>query len=101
MVLHVGAACWYARWRREPTGSKPAIPGIDRDAAQRIVAAALADGAGWQPVAVTHALMACYDIPLLETRLADGIESAEEMAGDLGFPVVMKATRPDSYTRGS
>jgi acyl-CoA synthetase (NDP forming)/N-acetylglutamate synthase-like GNAT family acetyltransferase len=67
-VRSLGHACWYARWRREPTGSRPAIPGIDRKAAQRIVAAALADGADWQPVGVTHAL--------------------------LGFPVVMKATRP-------
>jgi len=54
----------------------------------------LADGAGWQPVAVTHALLACYDIPLLETRLATTVESAEETARELGFPVVMKATRP-------
>jgi acyl-CoA synthetase (NDP forming) len=87
-------ACRYARWRREPTGRKPALAGIDRKAAQRIIAAALADGAGWQPVAVTRALLACYDIPLLETRLVTSRESATEMAGELGFPVVMKATRP-------
>jgi len=93
-VRSLGHACRYARWRREPTGSKPTLPGIDREAAQRIIAAALAEGAGWQPVAVTHDLMACYDIPLLETRLAASIDSAEEMARDLGFPIVMKATRP-------
>jgi acyl-CoA synthetase (NDP forming)/GNAT superfamily N-acetyltransferase len=87
-------ACRYARWRREPTGRKPALAGIDRKAAQRIIAAALADGAGWQPVAVTRALLACYDIPLLETRLVTSRESAAGMAGELGFPVVMKATRP-------
>jgi acyl-CoA synthetase (NDP forming)/GNAT superfamily N-acetyltransferase len=93
-VRSLGHACRYARWRREPTGDKPALPGIDRKAAQRVIAAALADGAGWQPVAVTHALMACYDISLLETRLAAGIENAEEIARQLGFPVVMKASRP-------
>ncbi|HWH98838.1 MAG TPA: acetate--CoA ligase family protein, partial [Propionibacteriaceae bacterium] len=93
-VRSLGHACRYARWRREPTGCRPALAGIDRQAAQRIIAAALADGAGWQPVAVTHALLACYDIPLLETRLATSMESAAEMAGELGFPVVMKATRP-------
>jgi acyl-CoA synthetase (NDP forming)/GNAT superfamily N-acetyltransferase len=93
-VRSLGHACRYARWRREPTGSKPALPGIDRKAAQRVIAAALADGAGWQPVAVTHALMACYDISLLETKLATGIEGAEDMARELGFPVVMKASRP-------
>ena len=43
-VRSLGHACRYARWRREPTGSRPALPGIDRKAAQRIVAAALADG---------------------------------------------------------
>ena len=93
-VRSLGHACRYARWRREPTGSRPALPGIDRQAAQRIVDAALADGAGWQPVAVTHALMACYGIPLLDTRLATSAEQAENVARDLGFPVVMKATRP-------
>jgi acyl-CoA synthetase (NDP forming)/GNAT superfamily N-acetyltransferase len=93
-VRALGHACRYARWRREPTGSKPVIPGIDRKGAQRIVATALADGAGWQPVAITHALMDCYGIPLLETRLATSVESAEDIARELGFPVVMKATRP-------
>jgi acyl-CoA synthetase (NDP forming)/GNAT superfamily N-acetyltransferase len=93
-VRALGHACRYARWRREPTGSKPALSGVDRKAGQRVIAAALADGPGWQPVAVTHALMACYGIPLLETRLAASIESAQETARMLGFPVVMKATRP-------
>jgi acyl-CoA synthetase (NDP forming) len=54
----------------------------------------LTDGAGWQPVGVSHALLACYGIKLLETRLATSVESAQEIAHELGFPVVMKATRP-------
>ena len=93
-VRSLGHAYRYARWRREPTGRKPALAGVDRKVAQRMIAAALADGAGWQPVAVTHTLLACYDISLLETRLATSMETAAEMAGELGFPVVMKATRP-------
>jgi acyl-CoA synthetase (NDP forming)/GNAT superfamily N-acetyltransferase len=99
-VRSLGHACRYARWRRQPTGSKPVIPGIDREAAQRIVAEASADGAGWQPVEITHALMACYGIPLLETRLAASIESAEKTARELGFPIVMKATRPGLIHKG-
>jgi acyl-CoA synthetase (NDP forming)/GNAT superfamily N-acetyltransferase len=99
-VRSLGHACRYARWRRQPTGSKPVIPGIDREAAQRIVAAALADGAGWQPVDVTHALMACYGVPLLETRLATSVDSAEKTARELGFPIVMKATRPGLVHKG-
>ena len=38
--------------------------------------------------------MACYGIPLLDTRLATSAEQAENVARDMGFPVVMKATRP-------
>ena len=93
-IRSLGHACRYARWRRQPSGTKPVLPGIDRQAGRRIVAAALADGGDWQPVGVTHALLACYGIPLLETRLATTVESAEGIARELGFPVVMKATRP-------
>jgi acyl-CoA synthetase (NDP forming) len=93
-VRSLGHTCRYARWRREPAGSKPALFGIDRHAAHRIVAAALAEGTGWQPVAVARALMACYGIPLLDTQLATNAEQAQTVARDLGFPVVMKTTRP-------
>jgi acyl-CoA synthetase (NDP forming)/GNAT superfamily N-acetyltransferase len=93
-IRALGHACRYARWRREPAGNQLAIPGIDRQAAHHIVAAALRNGAGWQPVAVTHSLMTCYGIPLLETRLAASAVSAANMARELGFPIVMKATRP-------
>jgi acyl-CoA synthetase (NDP forming)/GNAT superfamily N-acetyltransferase len=93
-VRALGHACRYARWRREPTGSRPVLSGIDRKAAQRIIASALADGAGWQPVAISHALLGCYGIPLHQTRLATSVKSAEDTARDLGFPVAMKATRP-------
>jgi acyl-CoA synthetase (NDP forming) len=93
-VRSLGHARRYARWRREPAGSKPALSGIDRTGAHQIVATALAADAGWQPVAVTRALMACYGIPLLDTQLATNAQQAENVARNLGFPVVMKATRP-------
>jgi acyl-CoA synthetase (NDP forming) len=44
--------------------------------------------------------MACYGVPLLETRLAISVESAEEMARELGFPIVMQATRPGLVHKG-
>jgi acyl-CoA synthetase (NDP forming)/GNAT superfamily N-acetyltransferase len=93
-VRALGHACRYARWRREPAGSQPTLPGIDRHAAQRIVAAALTEGSEWQPVAVSHALMACYGVPLMDTQLATSGEQAETVSRNLGFPVVMKATQP-------
>ena len=60
-VRSLGHACRYARWRREPAGSKPALA---RDRPSMLLIESLqrhlAEGAGWQPVAVTRALMACY-----------------------------------------
>ena len=93
-VRSLGHACRYARWRRTSPGTKPALDGIDRGGARRIVAGAIAEGGGWQPSTVVHALMSSYGILLLETRLETGIENAQESARDLGFPVAMKATRP-------
>jgi acyl-CoA synthetase (NDP forming)/GNAT superfamily N-acetyltransferase len=84
-VRALGHACRYARWRRKPTGSRPNLPGIDRQAAQKIISAALLEGAGWQPVAVAHALMSCYGIPLEETRLATGVELVVGVAHDALF----------------
>jgi acyl-CoA synthetase (NDP forming) len=84
-VRALGHACRYARWRRKPTGSRPNLPGIDRQAAQKIISAALLEGAGWQPVAVAHALMSCYGIPLGETRLATGVELVVGVAHDALF----------------
>ena len=42
-----------------------------------------------------YALLAAYDIPVLDYRLATSAEEAGTMAGEVGFPVVMKVVSPD------
>jgi len=42
-----------------------------------------------------YALLAAYDIPVLDYRLATSSEEAGTMAGEIGFPVVMKVVSPD------
>ena len=42
-----------------------------------------------------YALLAAYDIPVLDYRLATSSEEARTMAGEVGFPVVMKVVSPD------
>ena len=42
-----------------------------------------------------YALLAAYDIPVLDYRLATSAEEAGTMAGEIGFPVVMKVVSPD------
>ncbi len=42
-----------------------------------------------------YAILAAYDIPVLDYRLATSSEAAGSMAGEVGFPVVMKVVSPD------
>jgi acetate---CoA ligase (ADP-forming) subunit beta len=42
-----------------------------------------------------YAILASYDIPVLDYRLATSPEEAGAMAGEIGFPVVMKVVSPD------
>ncbi|MDP8213867.1 MAG: acetate--CoA ligase family protein [Candidatus Euphemobacter frigidus] len=42
-----------------------------------------------------YALLAAYDIPVLDYRLATSSEEARKMAGEVDFPVVMKVVSPD------
>ena len=42
-----------------------------------------------------YAILASYDIPVLDYRLATSSEEAGAMAGEVGFPVVMKVVSPD------
>jgi len=42
-----------------------------------------------------YALLAAYDIPVLDYRLAASSKEAGAMAGEVGFPVVMKIVSPD------
>jgi len=42
-----------------------------------------------------YALLAAYDIPVLDYRLATSSEEARTMAGEVGFPAAMKVVSPD------
>lgn len=42
-----------------------------------------------------YALLSAYDIPVLDYRLATSSEEAGTMAGEIGFPVVMKVVSSD------
>ena len=71
--------------------SVPALEGIDRDGARRIVAAALEPRsrrlAGSRRLTP---LLVAYGIPVVEQRVAGSPEEAGRAAAELGFPVVVK-----------
>jgi acetyl coenzyme A synthetase (ADP forming)-like protein len=80
-------AARYGAWRRRPEGAVPALDGVDRETARRLVDDA---PAGWLSPAAVRALLTCYGIPTLPQADADTPDDAAEAAAHLGFPVALK-----------
>jgi len=87
----LGRAAERAEWLRRPAGAVPTLEGIDRGAAQEVIATALG-GADerWLEPDEARRLLEAYGVPLVQERLADGANEAAVAAQDLGFPVVIK-----------
>ncbi|MFG1297204.1 bifunctional acetate--CoA ligase family protein/GNAT family N-acetyltransferase [Xanthobacter variabilis] len=67
----------------------------DRAEAQRIVEAALAAGRKALGEFEAKAVLAAYDIPVVETRIAATPEEAGRIAAEMGLPVVVKVFSHD------
>ncbi|MDP2256507.1 MAG: bifunctional acetate--CoA ligase family protein/GNAT family N-acetyltransferase [Polaromonas sp.] len=67
----------------------------DLAAARRIIKAVLADGRDLLNEPESKALLAAYDIPVVETRVVANALDAERAATAIGFPVVLKILSPD------
>jgi acyl-CoA synthetase (NDP forming) len=87
-------AAHYSAWRAIPEEPPTELDGIDRDRAAGVIATALAGGDGWMASRGMGELLACYGIPVVETRFADSPAAAGREARDLGVPVALKAVVP-------
>jgi acetate---CoA ligase (ADP-forming) len=87
-------AAHYSAWRAIPEEPPTALEGIDRDRAAGVIATALAGGGGWMTSGGLGELLACYGIPVIETRLVDSPLAAGREASGLGVPVALKAIVP-------
>ncbi|UWP79595.1 GNAT family N-acetyltransferase [Dactylosporangium fulvum] len=94
-VLAMGRAARYAAWRREPVGDRPALHDVDHGTARGIVQRALAAGGGWQPADVARSLLACYGVPVVDTRIAADADEAVRLADAISYPVAVKAAAPE------
>ena len=87
----LGRAAERAEWLRRPHGAVPALGGIDRGAAERVVEQTIAAGEDvWLGPAETRDLLLAYGLPLVGERVAVTPEEAVAAAAELGFPVVVK-----------
>jgi acetyl coenzyme A synthetase (ADP forming)-like protein len=90
-------AAEYGSWRERPEGQVPELPGLRRDEAAALLAAALAGTTGeprWLAPDEVASLLDCYGLPLAEWRLAGTTEEAGAAAEELGGPVALKAVAP-------
>ncbi len=67
----------------------------DREAAQAVIGAALADGRDWLTEPEAKQVLAAYDIPVSPTRVAETPESAAAVAAELGGSVALKILSRD------
>jgi acetate---CoA ligase (ADP-forming) len=94
----LGRAVERAEWLRRPAGTIPDVTGIDRGAAEEVVARALAeDDDAWLAAADVRQLLEAYGISIVPERSADSPEEAAAAAAELGFPAVVKTAEAGAH----
>ncbi len=81
----------YSRWCARPIGAVPKLTGCRPDEAAATIAVALGAGEGWLGPQTVADLLACYELPLVQTRVASGIGDAVAAAAEFNGPVALKA----------
>jgi acyl-CoA synthetase (NDP forming) len=81
----------YGEWLQKPHAEPPRLDMFNRDEARRIVAGALGAGGGWMEPAAAQALLEACGVSFARARTAGTADAALQAAGELGYPVVLKA----------
>jgi acetyl coenzyme A synthetase (ADP forming)-like protein len=90
----LGLAAARSEWLRKPAGSVPALDGVDRAAARRVVEET---AEGWLAPEQTRRLLEAYAVPVAPERKAESTAEALAAANELGFPVVVKSAAAGAH----
>jgi acetyl coenzyme A synthetase (ADP forming)-like protein len=94
----LGLAARRAEWLRRPTGSVPALDGIDKAAARRLVERTLSSADDiWLDARAMRELLTAYGIPLVPERVVANADEAIAAARALGSPVVLKTAAAGAH----
>ncbi|MDP2497149.1 MAG: acetate--CoA ligase family protein [Candidatus Palauibacterales bacterium] len=83
----------YRRWRERPEGEIAEFD-VARDRAEDVIAGAVRDGREWLTEMEAFDLLECYGVPVARRGLARSADEAAAAAGEMGYPVVLKAVGP-------
>jgi acyl-CoA synthetase (NDP forming) len=94
----LGHAAARAEWLRRPAGTYAELEGVDRAAAEALVASVLESTSdAWLTAAQVRTLLDAYGIPLVPERVAETIDGAVEAARALGYPAVVKTAAAGAH----
>ena len=93
-AIALARAARHGEWRRRPAQARPSFADVRRDEAAALVARALARAEGWLPPEEVGALLACYGVPMVETRVVADADGAERAAREIASAVALKAIAP-------
>lgn len=95
------AVAKWGRWRQGVSGSGGASPISRKDPGRRrlkveeLIHSMKRQGRTWMTEEASRSLVALYDVPLVEGRVAKTAEEAVEWSERMGYPVVAKVVSPD------
>jgi acyl-CoA synthetase (NDP forming) len=87
----VALAAKHGRWRARPEQRPVVLPDARPAEAAAIISHELAGGSAWLSPARVAALLDCYGLPLIPTRVVADADAAAAAAEELGVPVALKA----------
>lgn len=94
-VTALAHALRYARWRARPASEPVRFDDIDEERIREIVKSERECGGGWIGAEDVSELLNAAGIPAAQSRVAESLDAAREMAASIGYPVVLKAIGPD------
>jgi acetyl coenzyme A synthetase (ADP forming)-like protein len=91
-AMALGHAASLARWRRRPPGTVPTLSEVDVGAARELVAAKLVERpeGGWLATPDVAALLGCFGLSLVDTRVVSSADEAGQIAARIGRAVALK-----------
>jgi acyl-CoA synthetase (NDP forming) len=87
----VALAARHGVWRQRPAGTVPSLDDCRTDEAAAIISEELGRGSSWLAPERLAALLHCYGLPLISTRVVPDSAGAAAAAAELEVPVALKA----------